>query len=211
MTNDATTVDNTDARDATDNVLQFPVKFSPQSNDNDAAPLMRDAADVHDERCRHRKTTFDKRARIITCDSCGVNVDPFEVLDDVVSWIRKNEWRYEEMARSDRVARLARDVHLLRVTQGKNSLLIGNCYVSGYHVGRAGIPTDEIALGDYVSSNRLYRVRREGARWSVMFYDPAHGLKAIKHIEHGTLQQMRAAVCKHWLWLNNNSKAAGLA
>lgn len=193
-----------------DNVIPFPVKFSPEA-DNDGPPQMRDADHIYDNRCRHRKTTFDRKARTVVCDACGVNVDPFAALEDIVAWIRLNEHRYDEMKRADRIARLAADSHLKRITQGEKSLLIGRCWVSGYHVGPGRIPTEEIALGDYVSVNRVYRARRNEDGWSVQFYDPAHGLKDVKTIAKPTLQQVRAAVQKHWLWLNNNAKAAGLA
>lgn len=199
-----------DERDS--NVIPFPVQFIPDTSPDDEMPAMQSVESLYDSRrCMHRQTVFDKRARTVTCTKCGVNVDPFEALDDVIKWIRLNEHRYDEMQRQDRVGRLASDVHLLRVKQGKNSLLVGNCYVSGYCVRPNAIPTEAIALGDYVSSNRMYRVRREGEAWTVMFYDPAHGLKAIPHASKATLAQAKAGIRKHWLWLNNNAKAAGLA
>lgn len=191
-------------------VIPFPVTFKPDTDD-DAAPEMRRSDEVRDDRCLHRKTTFDRRARVVTCGSCGVDVDVFAVLEDVVAWIRRNEWRYEEMARAARIDRLAERSRLIRVVQGKQSLLIGRTWVSGFHAGPQAIPTEMIALGDYVSSNRLYRARREAEGWTVKFYDPAHGLKDIKHIERPTLTQVREAVRKHWLWLNNNAHAAGFA
>jgi hypothetical protein len=194
-------------------VIPFPVKFAGDDGMGDPAPEMRDAKNIFgDNRCRHRKTTFDKKARIVTCDHCGVNVDPFEVLSDVVDWIQRHRWEWEALQQRERESRIADAAHLMRVKRGsRGALLLGNCHVTGYHIGGGGIPTDAIAEGDYVSRNRLYRVRRESEAWGVVFWDPAHGMKELANVRRKSIPDVRRAVAKHWLWLNNNSKAAGLA
>lgn len=191
-----------------DKIIPFPVTFTPSSEDD--APEMADAAESRDDgRCHHRRTIFDKKARTVQCRDCSVLVDPFEVLDDVVKWIRRNEWRYKEMADHEKAEALRDQVRLHRVTKRKDGgLLVQNCYLEGFHVHGPSVPTEAMLADDYLAANRRYRVRPAPDQWTVAFFDAQHGLKEIPTLARPTLQQARTAVVDHWVRLHRNAPKA---
>lgn len=59
------------------------VKFAPRKNpDHPALPIKTKRREYGDKACSHKQTTIDKEARTLTCDACGVQLDPIEKLLD---------------------------------------------------------------------------------------------------------------------------------
>jgi hypothetical protein len=188
-------------------VIGLPVKFSTPDEPfvvEERRPWTTEAG------CAHRNSTYDEKARTLSCTDCKVALDPLAVLVELSNYWRRQNHIVEEIRAYEKRKRQDGESHLSRVKKdkaGKYRAVHNNCVVHDGQGHQGGMPGCLIETGDYVARNKRYRARRDGERWVVAFWDTDHGLKDIETLSRAALPGVRQAVRDHWRRWEKNKLA----
>lgn len=115
---------------------------------------------LKDERCHHRKMTWDDNGQIVTCDACGIQLSPYWALHQLAHFYDKEMSKLK--ARAEQLEQdKSHNLHLIAAKKVEAVWRSRNMAPCCPHCGRGILPEDK--LGD-AQTRRDFELRRRQAR-----------------------------------------------